>query len=198
MLLEAETTGHTLALAHHGERGRGAGSPPSHACLRLWSRPPHSCRNCTHTHDPHKTYPTPEGGVVCVWMFHLNWLHLFTVRMLCNSCAQFWRTFKMSHFSITKKAAVNLYVSFFFFESVCFCRWNPQTRTAQSKGSKLQPSWLLPPTLIPTAPQTTPVHSATKNTRAFFFLKPYHCAVEMFLIHAIPVSNTNIILIYFS
>lgn len=37
----------------------------------------------------------------------------------------------MSHFSITKKAAVNLYVS---------AGEIPKTRTAQSKGSKLQPS----------------------------------------------------------
>ena len=37
----------------------------------------------------------------------------------------------MSHFSIIKKAAVNLYVS---------VGETPKTRTAESKGSKLQPS----------------------------------------------------------
>lgn len=31
---------------------------------------------------------------------------------------------------------------------------------------------------------------------SLFFLKSYHCVVEMFLICAIPVSNTNTILIY--
>ena len=168
----------------------GARSPSSHACLRLWSWPPHSCRNCTHTHT-HFTHTRLT-------------LHLMEASVHeCFTCTDY--IYLSCACSVTYALNYDGHLKCLIFQLQRRMRWIctflqvkfPKPELLSQKVANYNPHDCCLQH-IPTAPQTAPIHSAAKNTRVSFFPQALSLCGRNVLNPCHPVSNTNTALICFS